>query len=86
LRRVLALLPGEGAPAEAADRDALARMAHHAGGVLLCIGDARLGHALLELERLCGAHDPDGLRGMTLVLGVEIERFLARASEPVPPV
>jgi CheY-like chemotaxis protein len=86
LRQVLALLPGDGAVAAAPDLDALARMAHHAGGALLCIGHARLGHALLELERLCRADDPEGLRGMTLVLGVEIERFLARARAPVAPV
>ena len=86
LRRVLVLLPGGGAPVGVTDRDALARMAHHAGGALLSIGHARLGHALLELERLCGSDDPDGLRGMSLVLGVEIERFLARADAPGAPV
>ena len=85
LRRVQALLPADRDPAEAPDLDALGRMAHHAGGALLCIGHARLGHALLELERRCGSHVPEALRGMTLVLGVEIKRFLARTGAPIVP-
>ncbi|PWG17954.1 hybrid sensor histidine kinase/response regulator [Salibaculum griseiflavum] len=85
LEQVLALLPRGGDLAEAPSIDELARLAHHAGGALLCIGHARLGHALLELERICGLHDREGFRGMTLVLDTDIKRFLAVAGERVAP-
>jgi len=83
LQQVLALLPPGGDLAEVPAIDELARLAHHAGGALLCIGHARLGHALLELERICGLHDREGFRGMTLVLDTDIKRFLAVAGERV---
>lgn len=86
LREVLALLPGDGAPTAASDLEELARMAHHAGGALLCIGYRRLGHALLELERICGSQDAEDLRGMAIVLDTEIKQFLSRAGAPVAPV
>lgn len=85
LQQVLALLPPVGDLAEVPAIDELARLAHHAGGALLCIGHARLGHALLELERICELHDREAFRGMTFVLDTDIKRFLAVAGERVAP-
>ena len=85
LREVQAILSSTDALAERPELNELARMAHHAGGALLCIGHKRLGHALLELERICGLHDHDALRGMKIVLDAEITRFIAWTGEPVAP-
>ena len=86
LEQVLALFPQDGDPTDVPCIDDLARLAHHAGGALLCIGHIRLGDALLELERLCALNDREGVIGMTLVLDTEIKRFLAGAGRPVMPV